>query len=110
MDRLAAGAVRCRVSRVEVYLSGGRGQTGAVAMVLLMMNRRRLEEGLIACLPWQFEGGKHGVEGGDHDSGFFFASGRRGWGMGEMGLRSLSPEIRRVVVWMEKLGVQFSLQ
>jgi hypothetical protein len=26
--------------------------------------------------------------------------------MGEMGLRSLSPEIRRVVVWMEKLGVQ----
>lgn len=68
------------------------------------MNRRRLEEGLIACLPWQFEDGKHGVEGGDHDSGFFFAFGRRGWGMGEMGLRSLSPEVCRVVVWMEKTG------
>lgn len=71
----------------------------------LMMNRRRLEEGLIACLPWQFEGGKHGVEGGDHDCGFFFVFGRRGWGMG---LRSLSPEVRRVVVWMEKLEMQFS--
>lgn len=29
-------------------------------------------------------------------------------GDGGMGLRSLSPEVRRVVVWMEKLGMQFS--
>lgn len=34
VDRLAAGAVRCRVSRVEVHLLCGQRQTGAVAVVL----------------------------------------------------------------------------
>lgn len=91
-----------------VYLLRVRGEACAAACSLVI-DRRRLEEGLIACLPWQFEGGKHGVEGGDHDCGFFFVFfGRRGWGLGGMGLESLSPEVRRVDVWMEKLGMQFS--
>lgn len=48
----------------------------------LMMNRRRLEEGLIACLPWYFEGGKHGVEGGARLWIFFrlWSPGKGEWG------------------------------
>lgn len=57
----------------------------------------------------QFEGGRHGVEGGDHDSGFFFAFGSPGMGDGGDGARE--PGRQRFVALLygwKKLGMQFS--